>query len=142
MAYYEENPNTGQPYNAQQPNNAQQFSQQTQYQNQPQYNQSFNNYVDTGHSPMQIMVFGIVSLCAAILVGWTVLLGILAIVFGALAISWANKFKMGNPGIDDGQVKAGRITGIIGLVFGIINIVAGIFVWIFMLGLFAIAGGY
>ena len=122
-----------------------QYQQQQQYQQQPQYNnQGFNNYVDTGHSPVQIMVFGIVSLCASILVGWTVILGILAIVFGALAMSWAKKFMMANPGVDDGQVKAGRITGIIGLIFGIIDVVGGLIAWLAIgcAAVFATAGGY
>ena len=127
----------------------QQFQQQT-YQQQPYQqqsgynNQGLNNYVDIGHSPSQIMVFGIVSLCASILVGWTVIFGILAIVFGALAMNWAKKFMMANPGVDDGQVKAGRITGIIGLIFGIIDVVGGLIAW-FAIGCAAIlstAGGY
>lgn len=167
MAYYENNqngpqveggaqPNNGQQFQQQdagQPNNGQQFQQQQQqqqyqqqtYQQQPQYNnQSFNNYVSTGHSPVQIMVFGIVSLVASILVGWTVIFGILAIVFGALAMSWAKKFMMANPGVDDGQVKAGRITGIIGLIFGIIDVVGGLIFWLAVgcAAIFATAGGY
>ena len=90
------------------------------------------------------MVFGIVSLCASILVGWTVIFGILAIVFGALAMSWAKKFMMANPGVDDGQVKAGRITGIIGLIFGIIDVVGGLIAWLAIgcAAIFATAGGY
>ena len=123
----------------------QQQYQQQQYLQQPQYNnQGFNNYVDIGHSPVQIMVFGIVSLCASILVGWTVIFGILAIVFGALAMNWAKKFMMANPGVDDGQVKAGRITGIIGLIFGIIDVVGGLIAWIAIgcAAIFATAGGY
>jgi len=90
------------------------------------------------------MVFGIVSLCASILVGWTVIFGILAIVFGALAMSWAKKFMMANPGVDDGQVKAGRITGIIGLIFGIIDVVGGLIFWLAIgcAAVFATAGGY
>ena len=122
-----------------------QTEQPQQAQPQPQYNnQGFNNYVDIGHSPAQIMVFGIVSLCASILVGWTVVFGILAIVFGALAMNWAKKFMMANPGVDDGQVKAGRITGIIGLIFGIIDVVGGLIAWLAIgcAAIFATAGGY
>lgn len=133
-----------QPQYQQQQYQQQQYQQQ-QYQQQPQYNnQGFNNYVDTGHSPVQIMVFGIVSLCASILVGWTVVFGILAIVFGALAMSWAKKFMMANPGVDDGQVKAGRITGIIGLIFGIIDVVGGLIAWLAIgcAAVFSTASGY
>ena len=103
-----------------------------------------NNYVDTGHSPSQIMVFGIVALCASILVGWTVIFGILAIVFGALAMSWAKKFMMANPTVDNGSVKSGRITGIIGLIFGIIDVVGGLIAWLAIgcAAIFATAGGY
>ena len=138
----------GQQAQTEQPQQAQpqpQYQQQQQYQQQPQYNnQGFNNYVDIGHSPAQIMVFGIVSLCASILVGWTVVFGILAIVFGALAMNWAKKFMMANPGVDDGQVKAGRITGIIGLIFGIIDVVGGLIAWLAIgcAAIFATAGGY
>ena len=133
----------------QQQDTTQQFQQQT-YQQQPYQqqsgynNQGFNNYVDTGHSPSQILAFGIISLCASILVGWTVIFGILAIVFGALAMSWAKKFMMANPTVDNGSVKAGRITGIIGLIFGIIDVVGGLIAW-FAIGcaaIFATAGGY
>lgn len=156
MAYYENDQN-GQNVNpqgqapepqtqqAQAQPQYQQQQQYQQYQQQPQYNnQGFNNYVDTGHSPVQIMVFGIVSLCASILVGWTVIFGILAIVFGALAMSWAKKFMMANPGVDDGQVKAGRITGIIGLIFGIIDVVGGLIAWLAIgcAAVFSTAGGY
>ena len=125
MAYYDEDNNI-QP----QPQ-AVQYQQQYQGQYQQQYNQA-NNYVETGHSPVQIMVFGIVSLSVSVIFGWTIILGILSIVFGALAMSWANKFGGANPGVDNGQVKAGRITGIIGLIFGIINCVIGLFIWIFV----------
>ena len=126
----------------QQQDTTQQFQQQTYqqqpYQQQPGYNnQGFNNYVDTGHSPSQILAFGIISLCASILVGWTVIFGILAIVFGALAMSWAKKFMTANPTVDDGSVKGGRITGIIGLIFGIIDVVGGLIAW-FAIGCAAI----
>ena len=108
----------------------QQFNGQQQYQQQPyqNYQQPYVNYVDTGHSPTQIMVFGIVSLACGFFFSWTFLLGILSIIFGALSMSWGKKFMEANPGMDNGQVKAGRICGIIGLVLSIIGIVATIIV--------------
>ena len=156
MAYYDDNPNNQQTVNsegqspepsgqAQEQQQQQQTYQQQTYQQQPAYNnQGFDNYVDTGHSPSQIMAFGIVSLVASILVGWTVVFGILAIVFGALAISWSKKFMMANPTVDNGSVKAGRVTGIIGLVFGIIDVVGGTIFWLVLgcAAVFATVGAY
>ena len=76
------------------------------------------------------MVFGIVSLCVSVIIGWTVIFGILSIVFGALAMSWSKKYMQANPNVDNGQVKAGRITGIIGFIFGILDVVFGTITWI------------
>ncbi|MBQ9391086.1 MAG: hypothetical protein IJU02_02745 [Lachnospiraceae bacterium] len=112
----------------QQANQGQQFQQA----GQQQYQQTSQGYnvVDAGHSPTQIMVFGIVSLCVSVIIGWTVIFGILSIVFGALAMSWSKKYMQANPNVDNGQVKAGRITGIIGFIFGIIDVVFGTITWI------------
>lgn len=128
----------------QQANQGQQFQQNQQYQQanqgqqfqqagtQQQYQQTSQGYnvVDAGHSPTQIMVFGIVSLCVSVIIGWTVIFGILSIVFGALAMSWSKKYMQANPNVDNSQVKAGRITGIIGFIFGIIDVVFGTITWI------------
>ena len=128
---------------AEQGNQGQQFQQNQQYQQgnqgqqfqqagQQQYQQTSQGYnvVNGGHSPTQIMVFGIVSLCVSVVVGWTIIFGILAIVFGALAMSWSKKYIQVNPNVDNGQVNAGRITGIIGFIFGIIDVVVGSIFWL------------
>ncbi|MCR4610942.1 MAG: hypothetical protein K5644_03490 [Lachnospiraceae bacterium] len=133
----------------QQANQGQQFQQNQQFnQGQPNYQQSYNqpvnNYVDTGHSPVQIMVFGIVSLASSVLFSYTVILGVLSIVFGALAMSWSKKFNEANPGNNDGQVKAGRVCGIIGLIAGIVGMVVGLIVFLTVgcAACFASMGGY
>ena len=153
MAYYDENPNNQQPETQGQPvqpepqvqqaeqvqpepqvQQAEQANQGQQFQQagQQQYQQTSQGYnvVDAGHSPTQIMVFGIVSLCVSVIIGWTVIFGILSIVFGALAMSWSKKYMQANPNVDNGQVKAGRITGIIGFIFGIIDVVFGTITWV------------
>lgn len=109
---------------AQQQNYQQQTYQQQSYQQQnyQPYNQGMG-FVDTGHSPVQIMVFGIISVVSGAVLSWTFVLGILAIVFGALAMSWSKKFNTANPYANNGQVKAGRVCGIIGLIFGILGLV-------------------
>lgn len=92
-------------------------------------NTSYNTYNESGHSPTQIMIFGIISLASGFVFGWTIFVGIVAIVFGALAISWANRYNATNMPGSDGQVTAGKVCGIIGLVFGIIGIIIGLFVF-------------
>ena len=72
------------------------------------------------------MGFGIASICSGFLFGWTLVIGIIAIIFGALAMSWASKWTQANPGIEDSQVKAGKICGIIGLIFGILGVIGAI----------------
>lgn len=127
MAYYEGDPNN---QNVQQDQNGQQFQQEEQGQQfqqsgpQQQYQQTSQGYnvVDAGQSPTKIMVFGIIACACGSAFGWTFFLGILAIVFGALAMSWSKKYMAANP-VPNGQVKAGRITGIIGFVFGIVETV-------------------
>ncbi len=134
--------NQGQTYQSEQ-QNQQQFNQgQTNYQQ--SYQQPVNNYVDTGHTPAQIMVFGIISVVSGVLFSTTILMGVLSIVFGALAMSWSKAFNEANPGNEDGQVKAGRICGIIGLITGIVGIVAGIIIFasVGCVACFASMGGY
>ena len=154
MAYYEGDPNgqNGQGFPQEQSNmqgqsgmnqgqqqfnqNQQQFNQNQQFnQGQQNFNQQYQqqsyqqpyvNFVDTGHSPAQIMVFGIISIASGFLFGWTLIVGIVAIIFGALSMSWAKKWMEANPGVENGQIKAGRICGIIGLIFGILGIVGSI----------------
>lgn len=136
MAYYEGDPNN---LNNQQDQNGQQFQQgpqgeQQQFQQdgpQQQYQQTSQGYnvVDAGQNPTKIMVFGIISCGLGSVFGWTIVCGIVSIVFGALAMSWSKSYMLANP-VPSGQVRAGRITGIIGFVCGIVETVIGFIYWL------------
>ena len=68
------------------------------------------------------MILGIVSIPAALIAIVGVILGILAIVFGAIARGEIRRNGLANAG----QATVGVICGSIGLVLGLINMIAGV----------------
>jgi Domain of unknown function (DUF4190) len=68
------------------------------------------------------MILGIVSIPAALIAILGVVLGVLAIVFGAIARGEIRR----NGFTNSGQAMAGIICGSIGLVLGLINLIAGV----------------
>jgi hypothetical protein len=68
------------------------------------------------------MILGIVSIPAALLAILGVILGVLAIVFGAIARGEIRR----NGFTNSSQAMAGIICGSIGLVLGLINMIAGV----------------
>ena len=75
---------------------------------------------------LKTMIFGIISIA----VGGS---GLLGIIFGAIALGNAKKYAAENNGVVDGKAKVGKILGTLGLVFGIIALVAYVIYFIVMI---------
>jgi len=70
---------------------------------------------------MTALIIGIISIPAAVIALLGVVLGIIAIVLGATARSDARRNRL----LGEGQATAGLICGIVGLILGLANMVAG-----------------
>ena len=95
------------------------------------YHYDKNGNLVPGSAPKQdgtpVLVFGILSM---------VLPAIFGIIFGAIAVHKAKAFPE-----QTGMVKAGKILGTLGLVFGIIATVGSVIGWLSYIGLIGLGVG-